>query len=215
MIKAIFWDNDGVLVDTERLFFQANRETLATKDIELDQDGFVRFFLKSSAGIDTILKNHKIVGEEIQSLRFTRNQRYSELLGQESLSVDGAENVLRTLHGRLLMGIVTSSRKDHFDRIHDQTGFSPYFDFVIANEDCQRTKPDPEPYLKALQRSGLKKEECLVIEDSERGLTAAKRAGLACWVIPNPLIPSGGFSEADIILNHINEIPEKISKFME
>ena len=104
------------------------------------------------------------------------------------------------------MGIVTSSRKDHFELIHRQTGFLKYFDFVVTSEDVKNTKPDPEPYLKALEISGMKKDECIVVEDSERGLRSAIAAGLKCYIIPTSLTLNSDFSRAEKILNNIKEI---------
>ena len=104
------------------------------------------------------------------------------------------------------MGIVTSSRKDHFEIIHKQTGFLKYFDFIVTSEDVKNTKPDPEPYLKALELSGMKKEECIVVEDSERGLRAAIAAGLKCYIIPTELTKNSDFTGAEKVLNNIKEI---------
>ena len=85
------------------------------------------------------------------------------------------------------MGIVTSSRKDHFDLIHQSTGLLKYFDFVLTASDYARTKPDPAPYLRAVERSGVGREACVAIEDSERGLESATRAGIRCIVVPSSL----------------------------
>ncbi len=82
-----------------------------------------------------------------------------------------------------------------------------FFDFVLTREDYVRSKPCAEPYLLALQRSRLKAEEVLVIEDSPRGLTAAKNAGLSCWVLPGGYTAEQDFAGADRILNSIMEVP--------
>jgi beta-phosphoglucomutase-like phosphatase (HAD superfamily) len=106
------------------------------------------------------------------------------------------------------MGIVTSSKKEHFEIIHRRTGFLPYFDFVVGEGDYRRSKPDPEPYRIAIERGGGRADECLAIEDSERGLRAAKGAGLSCWIIPTPLTADSDFSEADRIVADIRRIPD-------
>jgi beta-phosphoglucomutase-like phosphatase (HAD superfamily) len=105
------------------------------------------------------------------------------------------------------MGVVTSSRRDHFDLIHARTGFNRFFDVVVSCDDVQRTKPDPEPYLRALALTGRDPRECVAIEDSERGLAAAKAAGLECWVIPTELSRNGDFGPADKVLGGIADIP--------
>ncbi len=104
------------------------------------------------------------------------------------------------------MGVVTSSRRDHFDLIHARSGLRRFFDFVVTGDDVAHTKPNPEPYLKALEVSGRKAGECVAIEDSERGLAAAKAAGLECWVVPHALTRNGDFRSADRVLASLAEV---------
>ena len=105
------------------------------------------------------------------------------------------------------MGVVTSSRKDHFDLIHRTSGLLEYFDFVLTADDFRRVKPDPEPYLLAVARSGIDPGACMAIEDSERGLQSATSAGISCIVVPTALTRGGSFAGAHRILESISEIP--------
>ncbi len=206
MIKSIFWDNDGILVDTEKLYYKATKLTFEKIGIDLTDEMYVQYFLKQSHGTWHLAKELGYNEETITQLRRDRNQLYSRLLETEIEIIEGAEFVLKELYGKVKMGIVTSSRKDHFEIIHNQTGFLKYFDFVITSEDVKNTKPDPEPYLKALQVSGIKREDCIVVEDSERGLKAALQAGLRCYIIPTHLTLDSDFTGAEKVLNNIKEI---------
>jgi HAD superfamily hydrolase (TIGR01509 family) len=105
------------------------------------------------------------------------------------------------------MGVVTSSRRDHFDLIHDQTGLLPYFDFVLTAGDYPRAKPYPDPYLAAVERSGVSTGACIAVEDSERGLEAATLAGVRCIVVPTALTRGGRFARAHRVLASVTEIP--------
>ena len=96
-------------------------------------------------------------------------------------------DVVSSLHGHYRMGIVTSSRRDHFEIIHRGTGLLPYFDFVVTADDCPRTKPCPDPYLRAIEASGVDPAAGVAVEDSERGLEAATAAGLRCVIVPSRL----------------------------
>jgi len=206
MIKAIFWDNDGILVDTEHLYFLATKQTLAVTGIELTEEQYLDLFLVQSRGAWHLAEEKGVSLQEISRLRNERDQLYSKLLGQEKVAVNGVEEVLKNLHGKYRMGIVTSSKKNHFELIHANTGFLKYFDFVITESDFKKSKPDPEPYLLALERSGLKKEECIAIEDSERGLCAAHAAGIKCLVLPGKLTRKGNFEKAYKVLSNIHEV---------
>jgi HAD superfamily hydrolase (TIGR01509 family) len=209
-IKAILWDNDGVLVDTEHLFFCASRETLARIGIELTQQIYVEFVLKQSKGIWHLAAEKGIPEPEIVRLRAERDALYSQLLREGRTVIDGAEETLDRLYGRFTMGIVTSSRRDHFEIIHQSTNLLRYFDFVVASGDYTRYKPDPEPYLIAIERTGLAKDACIAVEDSERGLTAAIRAGIRCLVVPNGMTKDGDFSGAYKVLNDVRQVVTEV-----
>ena len=144
--------------------------------------------------------------DEIERLRHERNVLYGDLLAQAPRLSAGVTQVLDALHGRYVMGIVTSSRKDHFDVIHRDTGLLKYFDFVLTASDFTRVKPDPEPYLRAVDRSGVPPEACVAIEDSARGLEAAKAAGISCIVVPTELTRRSNFVGADRVLGSIGEL---------
>ena len=93
----------------------------------------------------------------IERLRNDRNARYSELLAQAPRVTAGVTDVLDALHGRYVMGVVTSSRKDHFDVIHRNTGLLKYFDFVLTASDFTRVKPHPEPYVRAVRGAACRR----------------------------------------------------------
>lgn len=208
-IDYLFWDNDGVLVDTEHLYFQASAEVLAETGVEISREQFIDISLKRGESVfDLVPRAHPGYLDE---LRHRRNHRYAELLGQGVQPIAGVTETLQQLHGRVGMAIVTGSHRDHFEIIHRDTGLLRFFDFVLTREDYLRSKPHPEPYLTALAKSTLPADRCLVVEDSERGLKAAVAAGLACVVIPGDLNRQTDLSSAKRILSNISELPELVS----
>jgi HAD superfamily hydrolase (TIGR01509 family) len=206
MIRAIFWDNDGVLVETEHLYFQATQDVLASVGIRLTQDEYIELFLVQGRGAWHLAEERGIAPRDIDQLRDERNALYADRLAQAVPLAADITKVLDALHGRYVMGVVTSSRKDHFDLIHRTTGLLKYFDFVLTASDYTRVKPDPEPYRRAVERSGVGRESCVAIEDSERGLASAKGAGISCIVVPTALTRGGNFDGADRVLGSIGEI---------
>lgn len=205
MIKAIFWDNDGILVDTEGIFFRANRETLAAVGVSLQWKQFEEISLTQGGSVLQLAE--KPGTEAFYALRNRRDAIYADLLTREPLLIDGVREVLEMLKGKYVMGIVTSSGHDHFEIIHRQSGLLPYFQFVLTMKDCMHFKPHPEPYLRALDLSGCSPQECLVIEDSPRGLAAALAASIRCIVIPSPFTRSGRFGGAYKMLTSVRELP--------
>jgi HAD superfamily hydrolase (TIGR01509 family) len=212
MIKAIFWDNDGVLVNTEHLYFLATQQTMATAGITLTRETFLEYFMVQGTGAWHLAEEKGLTPDEIERLRRERNRLYSQLLRQENTLIEGVHEVLAALHGKYLMGVVTTSRKDHFDLIHQRTEILKYFDFVLTANDYQKVKPDPEPYLRAIEKSGLPAEECLAVEDSERGLLSARSAGLKCIVVPSELTRAGKFVGAYKVLENLSELVAELSQ---
>lgn len=210
MIKAIFWDNDGVLVDTEHLYFESTRQVLARIGIQLTEEDYLELFLKQGRGAWHLAEERGVAPLDIVRLREERNTLYAHLLGQAPRLIDGVSDVLESLHGKYVMGVVTSSRKDHFDVIHRSTGVLGYFDFVLTASDYARVKPSPDPYLLAVERSGLDPDACVAIEDSERGLEAAGLAGIKCLVVPSRLTRGCGFAGAHKVLGSVRDVPQAL-----
>src|SRR5712671_990958 len=120
--KAIFWDNDGVLVETEHLYFQATQYVLASVGIPLTQQDYVELFLVQGRGAWHVAMERGIGPSDIERLRNERNALYGDLLAQAPRLTAGITEVLDALQGKYVMGVVTSSRKDHFDLMHRTTG---------------------------------------------------------------------------------------------
>lgn len=200
MVEAILWDNDGVLVDTECLFFESTRRTLATIGIQLGLEQFVELSMRQGRSTFDLAIERGWTKEQVAALKRERDRLYSAMLRKQMRVLPGVAETLRSLHGRMRMAVVTSSQRQHFDVMHAEIGLMEYFEFVVAREDCGKTKPNPEPYLLALERLGMRAENCVAVEDSERGLGAARAAGLRCLVIPNEFTRSCSFPGATAIL---------------
>ncbi len=206
LIKAILWDNDGVLVDTERLYFRATQVVLASIGIDLTQKHFIDLFLVESRGAWHFALEKGYSADEVERLRQERNDLYNEYLHAEHLVIEGVQEVLARLHGKYKMGIVTSSLKEHFEVIHRSSGLLQYFDFVLASGDYSKHKPDAEPYRIAVRKTGFEPADCIAVEDSLRGLQSAVAAGLRCYIVPTDLTRSSNFKGAYKVLAHVREL---------
>ena len=207
-IEAILWDNDGVLVDTERLYFDACRQVALTAEFDLTIELFREYFLRQATGIWHLLEEKGYSAAEVEQLRETRNGIYERLLTTASFGIDGVAETLAQLKPKYPMAIVTSCHPHHFATMHRNTGLLEYFQFTLTREQYGESKPHPEPYLTAARKLGIAPENCLVIEDSERGLTAAVAAGMRCWIVPSELSAGGDFSAAERRLTAVEEIAE-------
>lgn len=208
---AILWDNDGVLVDTEVLFFEATRAILAEIDFELTRETFVDVSMRQGRSVFEALTD-RFEAAAIEELRRRRNRLYNDTVARGVRINAGIQAALEHLQPRMRMGIVTGSSREHFETMHATTGLLRYFEFYLTHDEYSRSKPHPEPYLTALERFGLDEDTSVVIEDSERGLHSAVAAGLKCIVIPNELTRAGDFSAAAAVLRDAGELPEVLSR---
>lgn len=208
-MQALLWDNDGVLVDTEPLYFRATKEILGGVGIPLDEASYIEISLRQGGSLFQLVEDRDAT--ELEALRDARNARYAELLLSDLRVIDGVAECLEALHGRVPMAIVTSSLRSAFESIHRQTGLLAYFEFALTHGDYDQHKPHPEPYLSAARRLGVAPEDCVVVEDTERGLASATRAGMRCLVIPNRLTRGFAFESAHAVLKSVSDVPAQVA----
>jgi HAD superfamily hydrolase (TIGR01509 family) len=115
-------------------------------------------------------------------------------LSTEEIANAGMDELLGRLAPRFRMGIVTSSRRKHFENIHARSGLLRHFVFHVVREDYPRSKPHPDGYLLGIERTGLPPARCLAVEDSPRGVAAAREAGLRVVLFA----PGGVGSEREV-----------------
>ncbi|MCY0916486.1 HAD family phosphatase [Massilia sp. H27-R4] len=212
MINGILWDNDGVLVDTERLFFAVNRDLFSEYGILLSEKNFFDWFLNDNCGAWHLLLGQGVKSNEIFKLRAERNRRFSALLNASSdLAIDQIGSVLPRFSAQVPMGIVTSSSREHFDIIHSKLDLERHFRFVLTSDDYIHSKPSPEPYFLGLQALKLPAEQCLVIEDSPRGLQAALAAGILCIVLRNHMTMQHDFDGAHRVVDTVDQLAREIA----
>jgi HAD superfamily hydrolase (TIGR01509 family) len=213
-LRAILWDNDGVLVDTERLFYEANRDLFLPLGLALSEQHFFDWYLADNCGAWHLIEP-RLSQEQIEEWRNDRNRRYAARLASEHIpAIEGVAEVLASLSPRLRMGVVTSANREHFEIIHDRLALMPHFEFVLTHESYASSKPSPEPYLLGLERLQLNAADCLVVEDSPRGLQAATAAGIRCIILRNALTRGHDFPGAYRVVDTMPQLLDEIEQLM-
>lgn len=206
MKKYILFDNDGVLVHTEPLYFKANIKALKEYfDVELEFKEYMKIMSEGT----TVWQKALDKGFSLNEIEIARNKRniyYQEYLKSENILITGVKEVLNELSKNYKMGIVTTSRRVDFEIIHKDLGIVDFMDFVLCEEDYNHAKPHPEPYLTGLKIFGAKKDETIVVEDSTRGLTAAFKAGIECVIVKNEFTITQDFSKASYFIDTLSEL---------
>lgn len=194
MKKYILFDNDGVLVETEVWYYEASKRALKEFfDVDLEFDEYMEIM---TAGNGVWVAAKDATNDEKTIARNQRDVYYQEYLRNEDISINNVHNILRELQKKYKMAIVTTSRRVDFEIIHKDRGITDFMEFVLCVEDYPRSKPHPDPYLKGLELFNAKKEETIIVEDSERGLISANRAGIDCIIVHNEFTKTQDFSTA-------------------
>lgn len=198
MLKAIIFDMDGVLVDSMR--FQADAWAKAFQDAGINIVREDIYELEGSNDKRLIKSIFKEARKEPEPEHFERlPEKKRDLLEFDRIKpFEGIPECLDELKRHFRLAMVSGSNRNTVGKIVDKF-FSGYFDVVINGSDLERGKPDPDPYLKALEMLGLTKNECMVIENAPFGITAAKRAGLYCVAVASMLEPEK-VQHADLVL---------------
>lgn len=187
MLKAVIFDLDGLLADTEPLSFRIYQELLAPYGLGFDLAHYAAHYSGRTA-IANLQQCRQEFGLEasVDALLRQTEEIEARLLAVGVDLKKGAYALLDHLRAEgLSIALATSSAKDRAEGILKSAGIADYFDAFVCAADIQHSKPHPEIFQKAAQKLGLSPAECLVLEDSEAGVEAAFRAGIPVIHIPD------------------------------
>lgn len=209
MIKALIFDFDGLILDTESPEFLAWQEVFAANGHELRQDLWADLIGRPRTYFDMYGYFKELNGPrtDIEALRKDRRARVIELvLGQPVLP--GIHEYLREARELdLKIGLASSSGGDYVRGHLKRLELFDYFHATKCFEDTELHKPDPEPYLAVLDAVGVEPHEAVAFEDSPNGVAAARAAGIYCVAVPNPVTQRLTLDHADLCLKSLADEP--------
>lgn len=209
MIKALVFDFDGLIIDTETPLHDSWSEMFDSYGVKLDREAFEGSIGGADFDIYQLLEELSGQCIEREVVRPRTRSRYLERVERNPV-LPGVEDYLITARGMGLKLAVASSSRPGWAAGHlERRGLLRHFEFVLSEGDVSNVKPDPELYATAARRLGVRPQDALAIEDSANGLVAAKSAGLYCVVVPNPMTEDMDFGSADIRLNSLSDMPLK------
>ncbi len=208
MIKAVLFDMDGVLVNTETFYIQALIEILLEEiGVNLTEKEVGKYAgLIYTEKLKGIFKERNIKGDPYEIAEKSR-RRFLQIIKGKIELLPGAKDLLDQLFSsEIKLGLVSSSKRMVVDLVLKETKVHDFFDVIVTQDDVKNLKPHPEPYLLASRKLNVKPEECVVIEDSEHGILSAKSAGMKCIALANPHLPVSKYSKADLVVRELMEI---------
>lgn len=202
-IKAVIFDMDGLMFDTESIYYKANQKTADELGLPFDYAFYELYIGASDADFFAALydahDDKQLVDQFIEKSH--EDVKYM-LLNEDVPQKKGLIEVLEFLKDREIKRIVASSTKRWLvDALLEKSELSNYFDDVVGGDEVKNSKPDPAIFLKAWDKTGVKKEETLALEDSLNGIRSAYSAGLPVIMVPDLFKPNDEAEEKAIAVH--------------
>jgi HAD superfamily hydrolase (TIGR01509 family) len=209
MIKALVFDFDGLILETETPIFRSWQELYREYGHELSLEQWLANVGTAEEHFDPMFNLEQEVGRPLDQANVLRRrrEREHELVRSQPVLPGVREYLEGARQMRLRVGLATSSPCEWVVGHLERLGLIGYFEAIAASDDVRRTKPDPALYRTAVEWLEVTPHEAVAFEDSLNGLISAKRAGLYCVVVPNALTQGLNLDEADIRLGALDEMP--------
>ncbi|MFK7780810.1 HAD family hydrolase [Psychroserpens sp.] len=209
MFKAVLFDMDGVIVDTEPLHHNAYYQMFNDVNIDVSEQLYASFTGQSTISICEQLVSYFNLPLSPHTLVGIKRDRFKYLFeNDKSLSlIDGVLELIKDYYSNEMSLVLASSASmDNINRIFKRFDLDQYFKAKISGADLEASKPHPEIFIKAAELSEHHANDCFVIEDSTNGIKAAKAAGIFCVGYKSPHSEGQNYSEADLIIEDFDNI---------
>jgi HAD superfamily hydrolase (TIGR01509 family) len=205
-LRAVVFDLDGLMFDTEALFFRVSSEALAARGKVFTPQIMQAMIGRRSVEVRHVLKTLAGLDEPVEVLLAEVRERFRADVDSAVHPTPGLFVLLEHLRRRALrLAVATSSGRSYADGLLSGHGLAKWFEFVLTSEDVTRGKPDPQIYRLAAERFGVPAVSVLVLEDSPAGVAAAKGAGTFAVGVPHEHSPAEGLSAADLIVPRLDD----------
>ncbi|MFA5050466.1 MAG: HAD family phosphatase [Candidatus Micrarchaeia archaeon] len=210
MINGIIFDFDGVIADSEPIHFETFRKTVLGLGIKLEKERWPEF---EGTGADYIMKTlfeENKINADPKEWIIKRRALFSEYIEKNAIPLKkGLIQFLQELEKRKIkMAIASGSRTDIIGKILEKNNIANYFTAVCGADFVSKRKPDPEVFLLAAKKLSLRPSECLIIEDSISGISAAKKANINCICMHTPI--TAGLKECMVTIKDYTQFPFEI-----
>lgn len=208
MIKAIIFDFDGTIIDTETAWYTAFREAYQEYGVDLTLEMYSQCIGTSLHTFNPYeyLKTTLHLPIDLEDFRRSVQARHAALMEAEDMRA-GILGFLQEAHDRKLkIGLASSSPKDWVEHFLDKLKIRTYFDCLRTANDVKHVKPDPELYVQALECLGVTASQTVAIEDSPNGTTAAQAANIYCLTVPNAITRHLAFQQAANMAHSLEDV---------
>lgn len=205
--RAVIFDLDGVLVDSEPIHLAALNAVLCREGILLTEEENAEFLGLPPGEVWARLIRRFALRGLVQDYLQRYEEEVARALQNPLKSPPFLPTLLRSLQEmRISLAIASSSRREWIERVLNSLDLRRYFPVVVSSDDVRRGKPHPEVYLTAAQKLGMKPSDCLAVEDSPNGVLSAKRAGMDVAVLRMPYTNHASAPDAEFVLESLADL---------
>lgn len=213
-MKAIIFDMDGLMIDSESLYFQAEREIARAFGRNIQDEILWKMMGRNPIeGMEILVRELELPISPQEAVRL-RTDLMRQKMKTDLKAMPGLREMIDAFTGRLKLAISTGAQEEFLDIAVDTLGIRDRFDVLQASNDIAKGKPDPEIFLKTCDRLGLDPAECIVLEDSENGVQAARRAGCFVIAVPSEFTKMQDFGSACLVASDLFEAAQHIAKMV-
>jgi putative hydrolase of the HAD superfamily len=216
MIKAVVFDFDGLIIDTEMTWYESFKEILEEYGVDLPLEEFAKYIGTHEAALYDYCES--IVGGKITQaeMRKQAGAKHREKMKNPETREGVKEYLEEAKNLGLKIGLASSSTREWVESFLKALDIYHYFSVIRTREDVERVKPDPALYIKAVRALQVEPHETIAFEDSANGAKAAIDAGLKCVIVPNRLTESLVFEQHHLRISSMNEMSlENVIKSIE
>ncbi len=208
MIKAVIFDMDGVLIDSQPIHYEADRLTLSKLGVTVAHKDLEKYTGTSNPNRFAKFKEDFKIIQSISDITKIQEDIIFELISKQELTaISGIIELLEDLKiNNIKMAVASSSSYRFINTILDKLDITKYFTEIVSGEDMKNSKPSPDIFLKTAEKLNVANEECVVIEDSENGVLAAISAGMKCIGYINITSGNQNLSKATVIIDDFKKI---------
>lgn len=207
MIKAVIFDMDGVIAQTEYVHIKAEKQTMLKHGITISEDELHEYTGTTAKLMFTELIRKYGLNTTFEEMFRVKEKILFKLMKEGVQPTKGVVDLLLELRKRKVkLAVASSSHRKMIEYVLKRLEITDLFDSVVGAEDIKLSKPDPEIFQISAKRLRVKPEECLVVEDSKLGVEAAERAGMKCLGYVNPSSGKQDLSKADLVIDDFRRL---------
>jgi HAD superfamily hydrolase (TIGR01549 family) len=209
VLKAVIFDMDGVLIDSEPIYYKLCSDFLNKLNVSMTREEYYSYVGKPAGEFWREMKKKHNLKENVEELININRKSYMDYLKNDikEKPIEGISNFIKELYeNNIRMAVASSSCRDSIEIVLDKFKLTEYFQVIVSGDDVEEGKSSPYIFLYTAEKLNVKPCECIVIEDSHNGVKSSKAAGMFCLAFKNPNSGNQDIKLADLVITKYSEV---------